>query len=270
MIDAKQVKLLGLTRKEVRVLSALNEGHDTPLLIALETRVSRPGVYDILKALKERGIVTTQIRAGRKTWMLRDRREIEQQFFETKRAVLGLHEGAQEVYGVDDAVVIVHRGKDAVRKLFGDLMSHYANERFYGFQGDVQAINWNSVFSVEETNAFNRAIKKNHIIFEGILPAGWFERQTKELGVEWARDFEGRSAETHVIGQEYFKHGGQLFVFKHSMYLIALGEEIVIEIKNSELQKMVLAMFRFIEDNSRTIDVNAILRKLIAGTNNKS
>jgi hypothetical protein len=45
---------------------------------------------------------------------------------------------------------------------------------------------------------------------------------------------------------------------------MALGEELVIEIRNSEIQKMLLAFIRFIQDNSRVIDANALLRSVIA------
>ena len=73
----------------------------------------------------------------------------------------------------------------------------------------------------------------------------------------------GRAASTHVIDEEYFKHGGQIWIFKNSLYFIAMNEEIIIEVRNSEIQKLVLSLFRFIQDNSRKIDVNAILRSLM-------
>jgi DNA-binding transcriptional ArsR family regulator len=262
--NSPDLRLLGLSSKEERVLIALRDGIDTPLLISRATKVSRPAVYATLGLLKSRGLATSHIRDGRKSWQLTERRELEKIFFETKRTLLQLSLGTQEVFGVDDAVVTVHKGKEAVHKLLGELMFHHQNERFYGLQGGVAAVNWHRVFSDKETNAFNRAIKKNSIIVEAILPQGWFEEQTKLLGIEWAKDFEGRATKTHVIDKSYFKHGGQVFVFRNSVYLIALGEEIVIEIRNSEIQKMILELFRFVQDNSRSIDANALLRKLIA------
>ena len=44
----------------------------------------------------------------------------------------------------------------------------------------------------------------------------------------------------------------------------ALGEELVIEIRNSEIQKMLLTFIKFIQDNSRVIDANELLRSVIA------
>jgi len=258
------LKLLGLSRKEQKVLTALQAGSDTPVKLSKATNVSRTAIYAILQNLKKRGIVASHIQNGKKSFAPADEREVEEVLYEAKRTLLKIPEGREEVHGLSDASVIVHRGKEALRKLINALLSDHRQERFYGFQGDVAAINWNSVFNVEETNRFNRNIKKNSIIVEAVLPDGWFERQTRELGVEWAKDFEGRATRVNVIDAEYFAHGGQVFIFKQSIYLMALGEELVIEIRNSEIQKMLLAFFKFIQDNSQVIDANALLRGIIS------
>ncbi|MDP1690040.1 MAG: hypothetical protein Q8L52_02440 [bacterium] len=44
---------------------------------------------------------------------------------------------------------------------------------------------------------------------------------------------------------------------------MALGEELV-EVRNSEIQKMLLTFIKFMQDNSRVIDANALLRAVIA------
>jgi len=264
METAETLKLLGLSKKEQKVLIALQEGATTPVKLSKATDVSRTAIYAILQNLKKRGIVTSNVKNGKRFWVLEDGREIEKILYSVKRTLLQIPEGREEVHGLSDSSVIVHRGKEAVRKLMNALLSDHQNERFYGFQGDVAAINWNDAFTVEETNRFNRNIKKNGIIVEAILPDGWFERQTRELGVEWAKDFEGRATRVNVIDAEYFAHGGQVFIFKQSIYLMALGEELVIEIRNSEIQKMLLTLIKFIQDNSHIIDANALLREIVA------
>ena len=264
METAETLKLLGLSRKAQKVLTALQAGSDTPVKLSKVTDVSRTAVYAILQNLKKRGIVTSRIQNGRKTFTLADGREIEEVLYATKRILLKIPEGREEVHGLSDSSVVVHRGTEAVRKVLNEMLSDNKNERFYGFQGDIAAINWNKVFTIQETNAFNRAIKRNHVIAEAILPEGWFERETKNLGVGWAKDFEGRTTRVNVIDQEYFRHGGQLFIFRESIYLISLGEELIIEIRNSELQRMLLSFFKFIQDNSQVIEANALLRTIIA------
>lgn len=48
------------------------------------------------------------------------------------------------------------------------------------------------------------------------------------------------------------------------MYLFALNEELIIEIRNSEIQRMILSIFEFMQENSPAIDANELLRRLIA------
>lgn len=245
------------------MLSALQKGLNTPLLIARETKISRTAIYAILKNLNKRGLIKSNIVSGRKYWNFTKKDVLDRNLYELKRTLLEIPEGVEEVSGLSDSTVVVHRGVEAIRKLFNNLFTQYKGERFYAIAGNEAAPNWNKIFSLRETNSFNRAIKKNNIIAENILQHGFLEQETERLGVEWAKDFEGRTARTNLIDQEYFEHGAQIFIFNQSMYLMALGEELVIEIRHSEIQKMILSFFRFIQDNSRTIDVNALLRELI-------
>jgi len=259
----ENLRLLGLSKKEEKVLLGLQKGADTPLALMRLTKVSRPAVYAILGNLKKRGLVVSRITNGRKSWGLSDERKIDEVLYDAKRVLLKIPEGREEIHGRADSAVMIHRGAVAIKKLMHHIFAEHKHERLHGLQGNVSAINWNEVFSTVETNQLNRNIKKNAIITEGVLPEGWFEEQTELLGVEWAKDFEGRTARINVIDPKYFKHGGQMWVFKKSLYLMALGEEIIIEIRNSEIQKMVLAIFEFMQDNSRVIDANALLRELI-------
>ncbi|MBI2409871.1 hypothetical protein HYV30_02405 [Candidatus Kaiserbacteria bacterium] len=264
MPASETLKLLGLSKKEEKILTALQSGVDTPLLLARATRVSRTAAYAILYNLKKRGLAESHITSGKKMWRLAPERDIEGVLYAAKRTLLKIPEGTEEVHGLSDATVIIHRGQDSIRKVLGELLFAHKNERFYSLVGDSAAVNWNKTFSLQETNRFNRALKKNNIIAESIFQDGELERMARELGVSWARDFEGRTTRVGVVEGEYFNHASQVFIFKQSIYLMALGEELVIEIRNSEIQKMLLSFLKFMQDHSRVIDANEILRGIIA------
>jgi len=268
-LSPQNIKLLGLSKSEVKVLDALRAGKNTPLEMTRESKVSRPAVYEILERLQKRGIVKSNIKDGRRYWSQAKERDLEEEIFNTKKALFSFEEGVEQIHGLSDSTVIVHRGGEAIRKLLKDLMKTHKEQRLYGIQGDTVVIGWNKVFGIERTNELNRMIKQNRLIVEGIVPKGWFERQTKLIGKKWAEDFAGRAAISHEIGEEYFKHGGQIFIFKNSLYLMAMNEELVIEVRNSEIQKLILSMFRFIQDNSKKFDVNERLRRLIAMAEDK-
>lgn len=263
------IRLLGLSKKELAVLEALKSGMDTPVKIAAETDISRPAIYAILGHFKKRGFAATHIRNGRKHWSLAPEREIEEVLYDAKRALLNIPEGSEELYGRSDASVIIHRGAEAIRTVLIDLLAAHKTERFYAITGTRATAFWDQLFSPRETNHFNRTLKKNDIIAETILQEGWLEHEARKLGPAWALDFEGRTTRVNVIDPEYFAHGSQIFIFKQSIYLMALGEELVIEIRNSEIQRMLLMFFKFIQDNSQLIDANELLRKVIAEAESK-
>ncbi|MFA6414452.1 MAG: helix-turn-helix domain-containing protein [Candidatus Paceibacterota bacterium] len=263
METAETLKLLGLSKKEQKVLIALQAGSDTPVKLSKVTDVSRTAIYAILQNLKKRGIVASRIRNGRKTFALSDEREIEEVLYAAKRTLLNIPEGREEVHGLSDATVVIHRGQESIRKVLGDLLFAHKNERFFALIGDGAAEYWNKIFSLQETNRFNRALKKNNIIAETIIQDGFLERETRRLGVSWAKDFEGRTTRVNSIDSEYFAYGAQVWIFKQSIYLMALGEELVIEIRNSEIQRMLLTFLKFMQDNSRSIDANELLRSVI-------
>lgn len=261
----EMLKLLGLSKKEEKALAALQGGADTPLLLARTAKISRTAAYAILANLKKRGLVQSRITGGKKRWGLAPEHELEEALYTAKRALLKIPAGREEVRGLSDATVIVHRGQESIRKVLGELLFAHRNERFYALMGDLAGAEWNKLFPLQETNRFNRALKKNGIIAETVVQEGVLERQARELGVSWAKEFEGRTTRVNELGAEYFEHASQVFIFKQSIYLMALGEELVIEIRHSEIQKMLLAFFKFIQDNSRVIDANELLRSVIAG-----
>ncbi len=258
------LRALGLSPKEEKTLMALRGGADTPLLIARQTGVSRPAIYAILKNLKNRCLAEYHTHGGRKRWRVSEERDVDRAIADAKHALLGVPEGREEVYGQADATIVIHRGEKAIKNLLHEIIEENKGERLYGYQGSVSNIGWEKYFSVAETNQLNRAIKNNRLIVEAIAPENWFEEQTARFGAEWAKDFEGRTTRFNVIDPKYFEHGSQMFIFKRSLYLLALNEGIIIEIRNSEIQKMILALFQFVQDNSRSIDANELLRTLIA------
>lgn len=154
------LKLLGLSKKEEKTLAALQNGANTPLMLARATKISRTAAYAILANLKKRGLAHTRITSGKKSWSLTPEREIEEALYAVKRALLKIPAGREEVRGLSDATVIVHRGKDAIKKVVIEIVQEHKNERLYGFQGDAAATNWDKVFSIAETNHLNRSIKK--------------------------------------------------------------------------------------------------------------
>lgn len=259
----KNLALFDLSSKEEKVLLAIIGGLDTPLSIARETKVTRPAVYDILEKLKKRGLVKSKITEGKKTWHLIEQRELASSLYEAKKVLLSFSDGREEVEGVQDSFIVLHRGKEAVRKILYDMFQSHAHDRFLTISGLSPISDWITLLGQEDIGAINRIIKKNGLITELIAPQGWIEEHYKALGAEWAKDYEGRTAATVYADKNYFNHGAQMFAFKDSLYLLALGDQLIIELRHSDIQKMILSIYSFMKDRGEKIDANKLLRDLM-------
>ena len=255
--------VLGLSKKEERVLIALQGCPSQSVLeIAATAKVSRPSVYDILKKLKGRGLVKSHVVSGHRRFSLESPRTL----YRLKKDLLSFVDGREEVGGMTDGTVVVYRGREAVREKIFEIFSSRANERFLGYQGFDDSMNsWFSIFTPEEISDINRLIKQRHLITEAVLPAGWLKNMLSRYGLAWAKDYEGRTAATSYIDSEYFDNQSQMFAFKDAVYLIALNDQIILELRHSDIQKMILTFYRFMRDHGRTIDLNGELRRLIDG-----
>jgi len=261
----EQFKLLNLSVKEAKVFLSLREGSESVLEIAWDTKVSRPSVYDILQKLKKRGLVQSYILQGKKSWSLASEKELSDTLYETKKAILGFIDGKDEVGGMTDGVVTVHHGKEAVKKAIMGMVANRKHERFlcYTAFSDLIDKGWLTVLSPEDINEWNRMVKKNGIISELVAEEGWMEKHYKVMGDAWAKDYEGGSSSAVYLPEKYFKHSGQIFAFKDVMYLLALTDKMIIEIRHSDIQKMILAMYAFMKERGEAVDVNKRLRELM-------
>jgi sugar-specific transcriptional regulator TrmB len=264
MEKQKALEVLGLSKKEERVLQAVMEGLQTPVEISKKTGISRPAIYAILKHLDSRHLTTSHRIGGRKAWRMANNREVDEAFYEAKRAVLGIHEGKEELYTQADTGITLYRGKEALQELLRHLFEDHKGERYRGTQGDNVIPAWRELFGTETINTFNRAIKKNGMIVEAIMPKEYFERGVREFGPSWAKDFEGRTFRVNEIDTAYFNHGAEVFLFKDVLYLASMSEALVIEIRHSEIQKMIASLINYIQDTAKSVDGNEILRQIMA------
>lgn len=262
----KHLDLLQLTPHEAEVFLLLQkEPLSTPLTLSRKCTIPRASIYVALETLRKRGLAH-HMRVDKKSlWSLASEKEIADTLYETKKVILGFVDGKDEIGGVTDGVVTVHRGKEAVKKAVMGMITHRKNERFlcYTSFSDILDKGWLTIFTPDEINKWNRIVKKNAIISELVAPERWIEKHFEAMGTSWAKDYEGRASSSVTLPEKYFKHSGQIFAFKDVMYLLALNDAMIIEIRHSDIQKMILAMYTFMKERGEVVDVNKRLRELM-------
>lgn len=258
------LQILGLSPRAAAVLLQIKAGRSTPVQIAKHINLSRPAIYAILRNLETQGLVTETYDGNTRVWNIAHISQINSLFEAAKEGLLGSSTEKAVKYTDSGIQVNVYRGKETIGELMKEIFASHRGQKCIGIQGANVYPGWKDLLGVEFVNELNKVIKKNKMINQAIVPIGHFDEVVKVMGVEWARHFEGRPYRANEIDSKYFEHKGEMFFFKDSVYLVSMGENLVIEIKHSHIHKMLYGLIEYVQENSKVIDGNERLRKIIA------
>ncbi len=253
--------LLGLSKKERKVLQALRDGSDTVLEVHRATKISRTAIYHIVSVLKARGLLESSRKNGRPSIRVPDDRTLSKMLYETKKELLAFPIGTDEVES-GDTQVIFHRGVEAMKTCFMKAFTENSNSRFTGLQGTNDVSQWEKTFGVEYINTINRMIKKNSLISEGIVAEGWFKACFNSFGPDWINDYLGRMGSVHCIPKEYFNHAADIYIFNTAVYLICVEDHFIIEIRHPDIAKAITQLITYVMDTTHPVDYSRIVKQL--------
>jgi sugar-specific transcriptional regulator TrmB len=127
-----ELRKLGLTEKEVRVyLAALELGYTSVQKIAQQAKISRPTAYEIIKSLKEKGLISQSKDKGKRYFMAespdkllgilrRQKKEIEEKEREFIRIIAALRD---KYHLSDKRDIKTYKGKTGLETLFDDFLT---------------------------------------------------------------------------------------------------------------------------------------------------
>jgi len=261
MID--QFRVLGLSEKSLKILRLVRRGFGTPVQLAKQVNISRPAIYAILKKLEAQGVL---VQTGEKnlSFEVAHLSQINSLLEATREALVGDSKERKALYEEEGLQVNVYRGKDTIKELMRYIFASHTRQKCVGIQGANVYQGWKDILGVDFINDINKTIKKNRMINQPIVPTGHFEEAVQVFGPEWAEHFGGRTARTNEIDRKYFKHKGEIFLFKDAVYLVSMSESIVVEIKHSHIFKQLEALVEYIQDTSLVVDGNQRLREIIS------
>lgn len=263
-----KLEILGLSAKEKKVLACLlshsdeNVKSNTPLLINKQTKISRTAIYHILNVLKKRGLIERYKDNGKFYYRMVSDDEIANKLYEIKKELTGVASGKIEIDNNLNKNIILHQGLDAVKSCFVKMFTENKNGKFTGVQGNNTLPLYGEYLGKGFVDDLNKKIKDNKMIVEGIMAEGWEATSKDSFDNEWATNYTGRMANLHQIPSQYFKHHGEIFIFKDTLYLISLRDMIIIEIRHSDMSQAVISIIKYIMDNTDTIDINKSIKQL--------
>lgn len=174
-----EMRKLGLTEKEVRVyLTALELGYTSVQEIAKKAQISRPTVYEIIKSLEKKELITQSREKGKRYFtaqspdnllgiLKRQKKELEEKEREFIRIIAALR---AKHYLNDKREIKVYQGKTGLEILFDDFLTSHSKE-IYVLASD------NKIWPLSKRRSAYEKIKKRlgRVEIKEVLPGKFKE-----------------------------------------------------------------------------------------------
>ncbi len=257
------LRMLQLTNNEVGILDLFNsDGNETPVSLSKKSSVPRPTIYLTLEKLEQRGLIYSTKIGKRKVWKKAGHEVLGDNLANLRKELLG-ETSYEKLNLTEDTDITIYRGEETIMRLLLSLIDRHRGSRLMGIQGNRAGDAWENTFSLKNINEVNKRIKEKGMITEIITSKDWFKRQIEIFGKSWAENFGGRAAQVHFIESKYLDYDSQIFIFEDQVILVSMAEELFIEVKNRKISRLLIALIRYIEDHSPSVDVNKLLHELI-------
>ncbi len=257
--------LLLLSKNETEILELVKEkGQATPLSLAKSCKIPRPTIYITLDKLKDRGLIRSRKLDRKKIWELTKTTEMREHIEDLKNVLTGDKRTYDKIQVTEDTDLTIHRGADAILNLFKKFAGDHNGKRLMGMSGNLSADAWKDTIPLSDINTINSKIKEQGLLTEMISSEGWFKQQARMFGKNWVENFIGRATQVHFIDNTYLDYSSQIFVFGSELYLVSMRERLFIEVKNKQIAALIISLLKFVEDKSKSVDINQILKGMIS------
>ncbi|MDB5258874.1 MAG: hypothetical protein JWO73_82 [Candidatus Taylorbacteria bacterium] len=268
--NAKSLTVLGLSTTEVAILSAISESKNVQM-IAGQTSLSRTGINHALKGLMAKGLVIAETKGRRKVYSSLSHAELQHKLRKTLEGmeITDKHKKGSKIRISKEDEFIIHIGSKEIIPAYSRIAAENKNERIRAIQHHRA---WNRLvdtISPKQLIEFNEAVKKNHLIIDGMLNSGAYDAYKKEIQedpkkhAEAVRSLEGRMADYTVFSDKFFNYDVEIWIFKTTTLIINWKEEVAIEIINASMTGFIRDMFEFVKAGGEKLDHNKAIRELL-------
>ena len=229
-----ELRKLGLTEKQALVyLTALELGYTSIQKIAIKAKISRPTTYEIVKALKEKGLISESKNKKKKYFtaespdkllgILRiEKKEVEEKEREFLRIISALK---SKYYLGDKKEIKVYKDKAGLENIFDDLLNTQ-NKKIYVL------VNNEKIWPIKDRQIIYNKIKKR---------LGKLE--IKELTND--KPFSGDNLERKSLKQKISPFSGVVIIYD-KVIILPEKKSIGILIKNKLVVDLIKSFFKYL------------------------
>lgn len=251
--------ILGLTKKECSILSLLSKGVTSPTELASLSKVSRQGVYNILKTLKKRGLVESSKKKGLIHWALASQDQVAELFSLSEKSIFSTDASETD----RKRSILVFTGKEGVHRVYGMIFKKYKDQEFITLQTKKSDMAWLLNFTKEEMVWYTSMASKSNLIHRNILEEGTIDNAFSLYGEAWAKTYIKRTAGTSELPSQYTNYASEIWISSNVVCLISVEEMTAVVITNKNFVKMLRSLILFIHERVHKIDVHSKLREYL-------
>ncbi len=278
MFDQRQAKLLGLTKKERKLLSILDETPRTVSDLARKSKLNRTGLYTPLKQLHRRGLIS-RVKVGRRfNWQAVPPERLRDLLFDlTQNHTPANKEASSPVSSQEIGIIAsqfsqykIYRGRDKLISIYRELAKLPKNTRLFGIQPNLSVDSSFRQAPAKLMTEINQAIKKRGIIVEAILSEDFLSEyiktmKKKRLDVEVILEsFGRRRTVTTYVPSELMDFDSELIFFSDTVLITNWSELTAVIIKNRQIVGIFRTLFELAKSAGNRVDQNPKIEELLS------
>ncbi len=243
----KRIKNLGLSEKDFRILSTLNElGRSKILPLSKQLDLQRTSVSFRLRKMGERGLVKREQIGGHFEWTLNDY---------AKNIIL-------EEKGDNNFKVTNYYSLKNIDSIIVKILKNKSNERIYFIEPYHQMEKFVSSIEQNTISAIAELFKKRKNISVGVSSVKNI-KLLENYDKKTLENMLGRMTIVYTIPDEYLNFKDMIIVYKDFIYIFNFNEKSVVEIESSSFAKSMKSIILALQNFGKKIDLNEQIREVL-------
>ena len=259
-ITSMAVKILGLSKEEVAVLSILDttSRKTSDVHQLLKGRIPRTTLLRILNSLHKRELIAKhKFSARRGGWIGCDITSIFQEL-------------STEGSNHDDvSKVVVYRGKKEMLTLANKVLLFHEKERVYWIQPSKIWDAWRSAGMEERIVWLNNFLQERGIVADGITSDDFLMKDVEFGGEEILQGFLNRPMHVHTVPSKYLNFYSDVMIFRDVVSIMNWKDMFALEIKNRDLVNLFTGIIGYLHDTGKSVNVPEEAKKMLLSITKK-
>ena len=251
-------KYFGLKPLEENIVRVLDGEQMNVTELARIINVPTTTLDYLLPNLKDRGWITSKFVGKRRVWS-RENREVHLEQLNQSLKALFADESRFGLRQKDCDTIRLYEGSSEFKKLYARL---FQCKHIRAMQSKDSARLSKEKMSLGHYTKLNQQIRKNKMQVDAVVPNGFYKELGKEYGASWLKSFEGRTANTNFIAQDFFDHNVDIISVSGRVVLVNWFDDIALEMSDTTFAPLFTSLFMLVQAGGKKINLTEHVREL--------